>query len=140
MLSPQYDAAPAGYFRFAVVGDPWDRFVSGWKYCATTRHRPLHDVFADLPRDGHDYRHLTRPQHATLFDGDGRLVVDHLLRFESLQQDFDRVCDIIGKPRRTLAHANRVARAHYSDYFDEAGQRAFLPKFGRDAELFGYEY
>jgi hypothetical protein len=57
-------------------------------------------VLANLPSEGHDYRHLTRPQHTILYDEQGRLVVDYLIRFESLQQDFDRVCDLIGKPRR----------------------------------------
>src|SRR5439155_3241285 len=31
-LSAEYTLAPPGYFRFSVVRNPWDRFVSGWKY------------------------------------------------------------------------------------------------------------
>jgi len=140
VLSSEYESSPAGYFRFSVVRNPWDRFVSGWKYCATTRDRSLHDVLADLPREGHDYRHLTRPQHAILYDEEGRLIVDDVIRFESLQQGFDRVCDIIGKPRGELAPLNRGDRGRYADYFDEDGRRSFLRHFGRDAELFGYRY
>lgn len=140
VLGPEYASAPDGFFRFSVIRNPWDRFISGWKYCTTTRHRSLHDVLANLPSEGHDYRHLSRPQHAILYDEMGRLIVDYLIRFESLQQDFDQVCDIIGKPRRVLAHANRGARAHYSDYFDDDSRRIFLRHFGRDVELFEYEY
>lgn len=140
LLSPEYASAPAGYFRFSVIRNPWDRFVSGWKYCTTTRHRPLCDVLANLPQQGHDYRHLTRPQHKILCDGEGRTIVDYLMRFESLQQDFDQVCDILGKPRRMLAHHNRGSREHYSRYFDEDSKRAFLRHFSRDVELFGYAY
>jgi len=140
VLSPEYTSAPTGYFRFSVVRNPWDRFISGWKYCATTRQRSLHDVLTNLPREGHDYRHLTRPQHAILYDENGRLIVDHIIRFESLQQDFDQVCDIIGKPRRVLGHLNRGSRTHYSDYFDDDSRRIFLRHFGRDFELFGYDH
>ena len=61
VLSAEYTSAPAGYFRFSVIRNPWDRFIFAWKYCASTRHRSLHDVIASLPREGHDYRHLTRP-------------------------------------------------------------------------------
>ena len=140
VLSPEYAFAPAGYFRFAVVRNPWDRFVSGWKYCSSTRHRSLRDVLTNLPREGHDYRHLTRPQHATLYDDAGRLVVDYIVRYESLQQGFDSVCDIIGKPRRVLEHHNQGHRTHYADYFNEGTRRIFLRHFGRDVELFGYRY
>ncbi|HYJ86606.1 MAG TPA: sulfotransferase family 2 domain-containing protein [Pyrinomonadaceae bacterium] len=140
LLSPEYLSAPAGYFRFSIVRNPWDRFISGWKYCASTRERSLHDVLANLPREGHDYRHVTRPQHEILYDENGNLIVDYLMRFESLQQDFDKVCDIIGKPRLVLGHHNRGVRTHYSDYFDEDSRRIFLRHFARDVELFGYEY
>lgn len=139
VLSAEYASAPAGYFRFSVVRNPWDRFISGWKYCATTRHKSLRDALTSLPREGHDYRHLTRPQHTILFDENGCLIVDYLIRFESLQQDFDQVCDIIGKPRRTLPHYNQGNRTHYFDYFDEDSRRLFQRFFGRDIELFGYD-
>lgn len=140
VLSPEYISAPAGYFRFSVIRNPWDRFVSGWKYCTTTRQRSLHDVLTNMPSEGHDYRHVTRPQHAILYDDNGRLVVDYIIRFESLQRDFDQVCDIIGKPRRILAHDNRGTRTHYSDYFDENSRRIFPRHFGKDVELFQYDY
>src|SRR5436305_12771898 len=64
LLSEPPAAAPAGYFRFAVARNPWDRFVSGWKYCDSTRERSLQEVLDNLPLDGHDFRHVTRPQHA----------------------------------------------------------------------------
>jgi hypothetical protein len=140
VLSPEYESAPAGYFRFSVVRNPWDRFISGWKYLPATRDRSLRDLLANLPIDGAEYRHLTRPQHAILYDENGRLIVDYIIRFESLQRDFDEVCKMIGKPRRKLPHVNQGNRGHYSDYFDEESRRMFLRHFGRDVELFGYEY
>ena len=140
VLSPEYGSAPAGYFRFAVVRNPWDRFVSGWKYCPGTRDRTLPEVLANLPQDGHDYRHLTRPQHLTLYDPSGRLAVDQLLRFETLQQDFDRVCDRIGIPRCVLPQLNRGRHGAYAYYFTADTRALFLQHFGRDVELFGYTF
>ena len=140
VLSPEYESAPSGYFRFSVVRNPWDRFVSGWKYLPATRDRSLRDVLANLPRDGAEYRHLTRPQHTILYDENGRLIVDYIIRFESLQQDFNEVCKMIGKPRRKLPHINQGNRGHYSDYFEEESRRMFLRHFGWDIELFGHKY
>ena len=38
------------YFKFVVVRNPYDRFVSGWKYCSTTRNRPLIVCLRYLPK------------------------------------------------------------------------------------------
>ena len=138
-LSPEFKTAPA-YFKFAVVRNPWDRFISGWKYLASTRERSLRDVLTELPAAGKDFRHLTRPQYVTLYDQTGRLIVDYLIRFESLQDGFDEVCEIIGKRKRKLPHMNQTARDHYTKYFDDQTRELFLQHFARDVELFGYDY
>jgi hypothetical protein len=140
VMSPEYESAPAGYFRFSVIRNPWDRFVSGWKYCNTVQCRSLSEILVNLPPKGHDYRHVTRPQHAILYDEAGRSIVDCLIRFESLQRDFDQVCDILCKPRSVLAHYNQGIHKHYTEYFDEESRRMFMRHFGRDIELFGYTY
>ncbi len=139
VLSPEYAAAP-NYFKFAVVRNPWDRFVSGWKYLESTRDRTLRDLLMNLPSSGKEYRHLTRPQHTTLYDDGGRLVVDYLIRFENLQPDFDEVCRRIGKPQRRLPHVNQTRRDHYAKYFDAECRDLFMQHFARDVELFNYKY
>jgi hypothetical protein len=140
VLSPEYTTAPQSYFKFAVVRNPWDRFISGWKYCASTRELTLQEVLNALPQEGHDYRHVTRLQCATIFNNHGELIVDYLIRFEHLQDDFDAVCDLIGKPRRTLPHRNRGSRNHYHDYFDAASRQIFLHYFSKDVDILGYVY
>jgi len=66
-LGNEVEAPPqdrAGLRVFTVIRNPWDRFVSGWKYLAATRDRPLMDVLKDLPAEhtGHDYRQPDPPQ------------------------------------------------------------------------------
>jgi len=91
VLNAEYTQRPAHYFVFSVVRNPWDRFISGWKYCASTRHRTLRDVLLDPPQTGHDYRHLTRLQADILFDGQNRPAAEFVMRYETIQNDCYRV-------------------------------------------------
>jgi hypothetical protein len=142
VLSPEYALRPDDYLIFSVVRNPWDRFVSGWKYCASTRSRSrsLRDVLLDPPQAGHDYRHLTRPQVDILFDEQGRCAAQFLMRFESLQQDFDSVCDRLAKPGVNLPQVNVGAHPDYHSYFDDECRTLLEQRFARDIAVFGYRY
>jgi hypothetical protein len=130
----------ADYFVFASVRNPWDRFVSGWKYCPSTRDRDIVDVLTNLPDAGHDYRHVTRLQVNTLYEPDGKPVFDALIRFEHLQSDCDQVFQAIGKPLLKLPHINATPRKHYSKYFSPEALRLFSRHFQKDVDAFGYCY
>ncbi len=120
--------------------NPWDRFISGWRYCASTKDRPLLDVLENPPQDGHDYRHLTRPQHTILCDETGTLVTDVLLRFETLQRDYDDLCERIGKPRATLPRLSVSGREGYRQFYDDRTRELVAVRYARDVELFGYAF
>ncbi len=128
------------YFKFAVVRNPWDRFVSGWKYCKSTRKRSLLDVLTNPPTDRHDYRHLMVTQHKTLIRADGSSAVDFLMRYERLQEDFDEVCRRIGKPRVELPRLNTTHRPSYQDVFDDESRAIFDLLFAEDIRRYGYDY
>lgn len=82
----------AGYTVFSIVRNPWDRFISAWKYLPSTRDRDIEDVLNNLPEKGHDFRHITRPQSAILLDRNGDLITDDLIYFENLQEGFTAFC------------------------------------------------
>jgi hypothetical protein len=129
-----------GYLVFSVVRNPWDRFVSGWKYCQSTRDRSILDVLNNLPQEGHDYRHLTRPQSAILFDREDKPVFHMLLRFETLQEDWNSLCNKLGKPQMPLPRLNSTVRENHRKYFTPDAQLLFNQHFKADIERFGYKF
>jgi hypothetical protein len=130
------------YFVFSVVRNPFDRLISSWKYLHSTRARPLLDALRQPPQLGHDYRHFTRPQIAILRDPtSGTLVTDFLLHFERLQDDFNVLCDRLGKPRQALPHLNTSQRQWgYRQYFDLETRQLAEAMFAEDLANFGYEF
>lgn len=142
VLGQDWPRVPADYFKFTVVRNPWDRFVSGWKYCESTKNLSLLEALRSLPKEGFDYRHVTRPQLDILLDSRLKLVVDFVIRFETLQDDFDEVCKTIGKPRSVLPRTNAGSRLDYHEYFDgdREARLLFREHFGKDVNYFGYTY
>lgn len=138
------------YFKFTVVRNPWDRFVSGWLYCASTKDRDIKDVLRRLPQPwedsgigkvGHDFRHITRRQTDMIVDEYGQFIVDSVLRYEQLQDDFDSICDQLGKPRIKLPTTKRNKdRGEYRRYFDDEALELFEEHFRRDIEMLGYDF
>jgi hypothetical protein len=132
------------YFKFAVVRNPWDKFISAWLFGENTAKIPMREVLRHLPPTGFDYRHVTRLQRETLHDESGNLIVDKLIRYEKLAEGFDVVSDRLGKPRCTLEH--RLRNIHrdpypYQEYFQDPIDRdLFMLRFARDVETFEYEF
>jgi hypothetical protein len=157
------------YFKFSFVRNPWDRIVSEYKY----RGHPMRMsfktwLFQHLPKPGFSdaYYHIV-PQHEFIYDASGRLLPDFVGRYESLQADFDIVCERIGVPRTPLPHENRSMDAprvrslndvkkrirrwlwtlrptnvfpRYTDYYDDESLAFVTERYRKDIESFGYEF
>jgi sulfotransferase famil protein len=117
-LSPDWQHRDRSYFVFSVVRIPFDRLISSWKYLVSTKHRTLLNVLQFPPSNGHDYRHLT-PAGRHFAGSHRRVCLQRSDPLRSLQSDFDRICDRIGKSRVALPHLNTSERSRgYRQYFD----------------------
>ena len=149
-------------FKFSFVRDPFQRLVSEYRYRNYFHHRSFRDfVLNKLPQPGWDdkYRHVM-PQYEMLHDKEGRLLVDFVGRFESLQNDFDKVCKELGIEDSALPHRNpsnkksrnlkRRARnflfrngegnkKSYREFYDEETLEAVSRYYRKDIETFGYQ-
>jgi hypothetical protein len=131
------------YFKFAVVRNPWARAVSEYKYSYSRRGVPF-AAFIERAvgrREGVvEHRHLD-PQRSFLVDDAGATLVDRVLRFERLAEDFAEVSRrIFGRvedlPRRNVS----TDRTDYRRFYDERTAGVIAAAYRDDIEAFGYAF
>jgi hypothetical protein len=141
-----------GLFKFAAIRNPWDLLVSFY----FSPHRPERgwdrQEFLKVVHKVHPIRHyivdqgwlstLTRRNRAAriLFGKKLTSDIDHLMKFERLEQDFRQVCDRLGIEFREFPHRNRSERAHYSEYYDDELASIVARKFSEEIRWGGYEF
>lgn len=139
------------YFKFAFVRNPWDRFLSCYFYFKNYGIREGHDVstgkivnqfsdFEDFACSFKDVRHLIKSSHLKSQTGwiDDR--VDFIGRFESLQQDFNAVCDKIGIGPTKLSHKNKSEHKPYYEYYNSNTQSIVGEIYKEDIKFLGYKF
>ena len=150
-------------YKFSFVRNPFERIVSEYRYRNYFHHRSFrHFVLEQLPQKSWDdkYRHIM-PQYDMLHDADGKLLVDFVGKFETLQTDFDQVCKQLGIDDSQLPHRNpsnkksrnikrRVRnfiyqnkesnKRKYTEYFDDETLAAVTRLYEKDIETFQYRF
>jgi len=135
------------YFKFSVVRNPWDRFISHvawskgiWNDKNILTHDDVELALNKLKLTPEEQlnNHLQH-QWKFLCDVKGNIACDFVGRFESLQQDWDKLRQILNVeaplPKRMVSH-----HEHYSKYLNDR-QVDFLGKYyERDINLFNYKF
>lgn len=100
----------ATYFTFAIVRHPIDRFMSVCAFLARTdpsyAEDPLAWSRAAFDKARFRQRVLVRPQVEMLVDAAGKLTVDFIGRYETLQADLNSVLTRLDLPEVTLEPRN----------------------------------
>lgn len=131
------------YFKFGFVRHPFDRFVSACFFLNRGN-----GVFPDretdcmkrlIRRPPFRRRVLIAPQHLLLADGEDRIRLDYVGRFETLQESFGEICRHIGIPAAVLPRENRSRHGDCDRYLDQELREWARVFYQRDFELFDYD-
>ena len=137
-------------FRFTIIRNPWDRAVSHYYYRVMTNQTGLGDgavafgewierVYGERDPRYYDQPRMFMPQLDWLTDREGRLLVEFIGRFETLEKDFTEICRRTGR-RATLPHLKRSARPDYRQAYTDRTAELVGRWFAADASAFGYSF
>jgi hypothetical protein len=150
------------YTSFTAVRNPWDRLVSAYRHAvmknshwhnqADSRHpdyellagKSLADclsiLISERGRLTHDAWHPQTTWVAGPRSG-GKVMVQHVLRYEQLDHDFDQLCRVLHADVGQLLKLNRSKRsADYRPYYTPEMSRQVEQLYASDIETFGYEF
>ena len=158
----------ANYFRFAFVRNPWARLVSWYAmiekaYLTLTAEQLRSDkpfkselwnyaikhsrdfetflyVCTDVVFDLGCHKSFAFNQLDYLTDGKGRMSVDYVGRFESIEEDFASVGEHLKLSETTLPKLNQTEYRDYREWYTPDLQKLVAQRFARDIDAFGYRF
>ena len=143
------------YFKFSMTRNPWDRALSFFSWerrrDGEIRSKKRFYHYLGIPYDEfrktkelfNQYLKTDWPNNDRFYLIDGKLCVDHIIRYEHLLEDFEEICRIIGLPPIEIPQLKagiRRKKDHYSKYYNKESQALVAFKHRNDIELFKYKF
>ncbi len=142
------------YFKFCFTRNPWDRMVSFYFQLQkpinleTTGRRRKYELTNKYSFK--DYIKIERKENpkfldeasikAFIGDENGQIGVDFIGKYENLQSDFNKVCELLKIPKTKLPRINVSKRKHYSYYYDEESKEIIATGLKYDIEQGAYQF
>ncbi len=138
-------------YKFTLVRNPWDKVVSHYEY---RRKRNKTEVASrnisfstwlkktyGPEQDSFYYNNpkAFQPQVEWLKDDEGKISIDFVGKFESINEDFNHIKREIGLSAE-LPHLNASKRAGYQSYYDDETRDIVANWFREDIDAFGYKF
>lgn len=143
------------YFKFCVVRNPYDKCISAFEHFGR-RDQPqalklgLRDKVRAIRMSPEQTRFLDYVRHYPPIDRDkyvidGTFCLDDVIRFESLGDDIERICQRLGLPfdpsyLPSFKKGRRKEGAAFDRHYTPLSQQVVSRKFAFEIEQFGYQF
>ena len=112
----------ATYYKFAFIRNPYDKLVSAW-YHINRFNIPFKNYF-NLINTCNDveYMHMFLPQIRNIINTTGRIYINYLGKFETLEDDFQIILKNIGIKNiihETDKKLNKRDHKPFYEYYDQ---------------------
>ncbi len=143
------------FHSFTVVRNPFDHAVSHFEFMKEFRIRKVAERIRAMSFEEYLHYRMKKPfwnntffarqpnQSWFVVDEDGKLLVNRVMYFETLQADFDRLVADLGLTGAELKHINKTRsksdKKPYRAYYDATTEDMVRHYYAPDFRLFGYD-
>ena len=124
------------YFKFTIIRNPFDTLVSMFHY-SNPKNLSFDEFVKNRGIDNSPFYYLTIRYRRIMKSS------NFYIRYENLEEDFNRVCEIIGIPRGELPRTKtryRNSKKNYRSYYDEELKQFVLKKYRHIFKDFNYKF
>ena len=125
------------YYKFCFERNPWDKVISFYYFEHEKETRPSLSEFVLSGK-------ASQVSDYDLYTCDGKVVVDHIGRYENLESELETISERLGLPEKLQlprAKGNfRKDRRHYKFLLSDEGRKKISEDFAREISHFGYKF
>jgi len=129
------------YFKFGVIRNPYDRFVSAYFYLLQNNKLPKHDSIDSFIKNyfplGDFYNAHFQKQKPQLYYND-KLIVDYLARLETIDMDWEIISQKIDYPSN-MVWKNKSNHKNYADELSIEHREIIYNYYEEDFNTLGYD-
>ena len=138
------------FYKFSFVRNPWDWQVSYYHFILKEKDHVRHELVKSLA-GFEEYlewvistknpftKGATKLQKDLITDLEGKIIVDFVGRYETLEADFDLVCKRLNI-KASLPCLNKSKHRDYREYYNNRTRKLVEKHFQDDIALFGYTF
>ena len=143
------------YFSFTIVRNPWDRCLSAYEFLRLggdnekdrlfyEKNMSAFQTFEEFVKIGlskkkiYNWVHFM-PQSNFIFSKNDKCMVDYILRFENISNDYDFIKNKLGGSKLLKYKVNRTNH-NYQKFYDNDMKNIVSDRYYRDIKLLKYKF